>query len=480
MKPTKLLMLVSLFVLFNSCFKDQDDYSTPYQSRNILDFVWKGMNATYLYKSKIPDLANNRFTNREDYTTFLKSHDTPEQLFENLIYQRKTVDRFSVFVNDYIAWEQRLNGISESNGLEFNFYNEPGNNNNVFAIVRMVLNNSEASKLGIQRGQIVHAVNNTKITRDNIKTLFNQKSYTLHFAHYNDQGTQDNSDDTIEPNNTSVLISKAPYSENPVYLSKTFTINNENVGYLVYNQFTPKYNDALNQVFGQFKAKQIRHLILDLRYNPGGAISSAALLGSLATGQFNGKVFSKLQFNKDLQNLNTDYKFIDNYNNSNLNSLNLKKIYVLTSNATASASEMIINSLSAYIQVVQIGGITTGKSQASITVYDSPDFTKNGVNPTHTYAMQPLVAISVNANEGQVSPNGLIPTITVNEAPTNYGILGSKTEPLLSVALAAIESNLGRTHNFKHNSKTTGLTPLKTDLLLDPFGDNMYIDFKLD
>ena len=76
---------------------------------------------------------------------------------------------------------------------------------------------------------------------------------------------------------------------------------------------------------------------------------------------------------------------------SALNSLNLSKVYVLTTDRSASASEGLINSLNPYIDVVQIGNYkTVGKTQASITIYDSEDFGREGANPNHTYAMQPL------------------------------------------------------------------------------------------
>ena len=80
------------------------------------------------------------------------------------------------------------------------------------------------------------------------------------------------------------------------------------------------------------------------------------------------------------------------------NNINLNKVYVLTSRASASSSEMIINSLKAYIDVVQIGDTTVGKSQASQIIYDSSNLSRTNVNPSHTYALLPLIAITVNKN----------------------------------------------------------------------------------
>jgi C-terminal processing protease CtpA/Prc len=164
----------------------------------------------------------------------------------------------------------------------------------------------------------------------------------------------------------------------------------------------------------------------------------------MITGQFNGQVFSKLFYNEDLQSNNTDFNFTNTISGgAAINSLNLNKVYVITSSRSASASELLINSLRPYIEVVQVGDVTSGKTQASITIFDSPDLSIDDVNPSHTYAMQPLVAISVNKDEVEVPPTGIVPDISIREVPNNLGVLGDVNEPLLAAALADIEG-LGR------------------------------------
>jgi len=121
-----------------------------------------------------------------------------------------------------------------------------------------------------------------------------------------------------------------------------------------------------------------------------------------------------------------------------LNSLRLKKLYVITSkNRTASASELVINSLKAYIDVVVIGELTgtAGKSQASRTVYDSPSLSRRNINPVHTYAMQPLIFRTVNKDNIGVPNEGIIPNIEAKEDNRNLGILGDPNEPLLKKAI---------------------------------------------
>ena len=94
--------------------------------------------------------------------------------------------------------------------------------------------------------------------------------------------------------------------------------------------------------------------------------------------------------------------------------------------------------MKSYIDVVQIGDVTTGKNVGSVTLYDSPTFTKKNVNPNHKYAMQPIVLKIVNANDFGDYYDGLVPTYELKESLSNLGILGELSEPLLSTAVGKI------------------------------------------
>ena len=119
----KCIVLVILMGFTSSCFEDGDDNVTA--GTSIKDFVWKAMNVVYLYKSNVNDLSNDRFATNADYQNYLESNETPEALFEALIYDRENVDRFSFITNNYFELEQQLSGITLNNGAEFNFYLVP-------------------------------------------------------------------------------------------------------------------------------------------------------------------------------------------------------------------------------------------------------------------------------------------------------------------------------------------------------------------
>lgn len=431
------------FVVFNfntSCYKDKDDdIIINNDIDEIKDFVYQAMNAVYLYKSKIPALANVRFANEEAYKKYLNNYDTPEDLFESLIYQREKVDRFSVIASDGIALLQQLSGVFKSNGLEYLLYYEPGSETKVYGVIKIVLNNSVASSMNLKRGQIFNAVDGVQMTVDNFVELLDKDSYTLNFATYDFNNTPETADDKIVPTSEKAKLTKEIYNENPVYLTKVIEVQGTKIGYLFYNSFTNEYDEQLNNAFAELKAANVQHLVLDLRYNGGGSVNSAVLLGSMITGQFNGEVFSKLIYNEELQELNHDYKFASTFNKGkSLNSLNLSKLYVLTSNSSASASELIINSLEPYIDVVQIGLNTRGKTQASMPIYDSPDFGPENVNKAHNYVLLPLIANSINKDDLLVPPTGLTPDIKIGEHPAILGTLGDVNEPLLASAIQQI------------------------------------------
>ncbi len=485
MKDLKaLILLIICSVLITGCFDDGDD--VPITAGEINDFVWKGMNAFYLYKDNTPDLANNRFSTDQDYNAYLNNFSKPEDLFESLIYQRQTVDRFSWIVDDYIALEQLFSGVSTSNGMEFKTFRFSSTDNNIYGFVTHVLPNTDAARQGVKRGDLFYGIDGTQLTMDNRRTLLNQTSYTINLGNYDENGTpDDSSDDSITPGTKSIALTKTEYTENPVFISNVLDVSGTKVAYLMYNGFTgtEQFNADLNSAFGTFKNANATELVLDLRYNPGGSVNTAIMLGSLITGQFFGDVFSTEQWNTELQQAfdNDDpelliNRFVNRNGDTELNSLNLNTVYILTTRSSASASELIINSLIPYINVVQIGSATSGKYQASTTIYDSPNFSRNGANPAHTYAMQPLIFKSLNVDGVTDYFDGLSPNSTnvIFEDISNLGVLGDVNEPLLATALARINGVVKLSTHKK--GKSVNIVEDSKDLI--PFSKSMYTDKK--
>ena len=248
----------------------------------------------------------------------------------------------------------------------------------------------------------------------------------------------------------------------------------------MYNGFYSGFENQLNQAFGQLKSQGITQLVLDLRYNSGGSVDTATRLASMITGQFNAEIFAKQQWNAKVEAYYNDTnpsalvnRFTDVINNGNLiNSLNLTKVYIISSGSTASASELVINSLKPYINVVQIGTTTVGKNVGSVTLYDSPTFGKEDKNPNHKYAMQPIVLRITDKNGFGDYVNGLEPTIEQAENLANLGVIGDQNEPLFNTAINYILDN-GRMGQRYTEDKQVYFKDSKS---IRRFGNEMYLE----
>lgn len=431
MKKKIILLLIAATTLLSSCFKDNDDVLQVASTLDIQNFIYRGLNFFYLYKADTPELANDAFANQQALDEFLNTFNSPEALFDFLISAQ---DRFSILVDNYITLENALAGVTLNNGMEYGLVRYPDDPSNIFGYVRYVLPNTDAASEGLTRGMIFNTVDGTQLTDSNFNELLAPDTYTIGLATFD--GTN------ITPTGESVELTKTEYTENPVHVTRTLDILGQKVGYVMYNSFTRDFDADLNAAFAQFQADGVTDVILDLRYNGGGSVESASDLSSMVTGQFNGQIFYTEEWNEDRQAAYaSDGLFNQTISNGEaINSLNLNRVYIITTGRTASASELVINGLDPYIQVTQVGGTTTGKFQASFLLYDAPapDFSRSQVNPDHTYAMLPLVFKIANANGVTDFVDGLVPDVAIDEDYANLGVLGDMNEPLLAATLAEI------------------------------------------
>lgn len=453
----KKIIIVFAAVLAFSCSKD-DDLSLPNTvdpdgSANVevQDFMWKAMNFWYFWQANVDDLADDRFENTEEgraaYTAFLDSEDDPASFFENKLQYIE--DRFSFFNEDYRELTNSLAGISKSNGLEFGLV-QFQDSDEIFGFVRYIIPNSNATSANIQRGDLFTGVDGQTLTIDNyIDLLFGDNdTYTLNMADFENGN--------IVPNEEEVTLTKEEgLAENPVFLSKSFTIAGENIGYIMYNQFTNEYDDDLYAAVQDLKSAGITNLVMDLRYNPGGSVNTTRLLASMIYGTNTSDIFLRKRYNDKLQEQFNDSQlevyFADKINGETINSLGFNKLYVITSASSASASELLINSLEPYIDVIQIGDVTRGKNEFSTTLVDDREnsylYTPsrvNNINPDNQWAIQPLIGRNENADGFYDFTSGLQPDYELKEDYSNLGIIGEENEPLLAKAIEVITGTTGK------------------------------------
>ena len=412
----------------------------------INDFIWKGLNQYYYWQEAVDSLADSQTNNAAEYVKFLGNTVDPSDFFTSLNHPD---DRFSWIDEDYVNLENQLAGISASNGMKFLVSRQCDDCNGLVAFVTYVLPESDAAAKGIERGDFITTINGTSLNVNNyIDLLYGDAlSYSVGLADY------DPTEESFDLTGETITLDKVEnFQEDPIHKNLVLDVGGQKVGYLMYNKFLNEFDDQLIQTFSDFATKGITDLVLDLRYNPGGSVRTCVYLASMITGQFTDEIFAQQIWNSKLlayfEALNSnsndsDDRELNNYFTSTnsegvtLPALNLNTVYIIATNRSASASELLINGLAPHINVVLIGNTTTGKNVGSITVYDYID-NEGNKNPNHTYAMQPIVLKIANSVGFADYANGLDPDIEVRERASNLGVLGTPSEPLLSVALSQI------------------------------------------
>jgi C-terminal processing protease CtpA/Prc len=472
-------------VLFAGCKKDTPE-PTPVvvkipPATTVNTFIWNGLHDYYLWTSLVDGLSNTKYNNVDSLNYFLNKYTDPQDLFQSLLYKYDEVDKWSFMVEDYKTIEDWISGTSKSMGFDFDLRLVSQNSDNIVGIVRYVLPNSPAKNAGMKRGDMFIKVNDQQLTVSNYKDLFiNSESYFLGFASV--------INGTITANGKkSPTMNAIEIQENPILLDTTLVVNNQNVGYLVYNGFNSDFDMQLNDVFKKYKDAGINQLILDLRYNGGGSVQTCIYLASMIYSTDTKKVFAKSQYNAMLQSY-----FIDKYGESSLtdnfvsaiaatnvtpetpiNTLNLQKIYFIVSGNTASASELLINGLKPYVDVKVVGINTVGKYVGSMTIKDWDDF--GNVNPDNRYAMQPIVVKYANSKGVSDYVEGLTPDIQGEEKLSNLLPFGDPNEKLLSLVLSDMQGIPPVTAQTLKSAQI-GLRKVADSRDFKPFATDMYIN----
>lgn len=441
-------------------------------------FIWHGLHDYYLWNHQVPNLISATLQDTNNLNLMLNKYSDPQKLFNSLLYKPDTIDKWSFLVDDYKIIDNWISGTSTTTGFDFMLAHIT-NTDNLFGFVRYVYKNSPAEKAGLKRGDIFMTVDNQQLTVSNYQTLlFNNSGYTLGFATI--------ANHAITPNNRTMALTAVEMQEDPVLLDTVFVYNNQKIGYLVYNGFNADFDLELNNVFSQFKTAGISQLVVDLRYNGGGSVQSAIYLGSMIYGTDPAKVFAVSQYNPELEKYfvdNDGASYLNDYFTNTItstetrgagtiNSLNMNKVYFIVSDNTASASELLINALKPYMNVVVVGINTVGKYVGSFTIKDVID--SNGtVNPNNSYAMQPIIVKFANSAGVSDYVNGLTPDIQATEDIANLLPFGDPTETLLSYVLANISGNQVVSQTLK--SAQIGLRKVTDTQRFKPFGTDMYI-----
>ncbi|MHA4869022.1 S41 family peptidase [Duganella sp. PWIR1] len=322
------------------------------------------INETYLWYSEVPTNLH-----RADYQTALAYFDvlkTPQTTATG-----RAKDRFH-FTYPSATWDAMTNeGVELTYGITWQ-RNTDANAKRMWAIA-LVEPASPAALAGLRRGDTLLTVDGTSITDDSVAGtaalnagLFPVSAGETHRLVVQRAGT------TLPVSLTSQNLAMAP-----VQNVKVIPTASGSVGYLQFNDHNAVAEAALVNAIATLQAAGIQDLVLDMRYNGGGLLSVAGELAYMIAGPqaTSGKTFEKLIANDKLPE-RTPNRFPTAAaglapallkKGAVLPYLGLKRVTVLTTPGTCSASESVINSLRGIdIEVNLVGGETCGKPYAFV------------------------------------------------------------------------------------------------------------------
>jgi len=294
-------------------------------------FVRLAMKYIYFWNREMPDRAPALFDSPEAYLEAVRFR--PRDSSFSYITSRASNDAFfsdSQFIGIGIATKQIGNLLR----------------------VAQVFPDSPASQAGLERGatflEIAGRTVADYIARGDLGSAFGPSDvgFAVPVRFIDTNGVQ-----------RSATLVKRLVTIPTVSLTKIFEVDGRRVGYVHFRNFVTPSTEALNVAFTQLRAAGVSELILDERYNGGGLVSVAQHLGGLIGGaRTAGQVFAEF-FHNDLNaERNAILRFEDKPQ-----ALDLRRLTVITTRDSASASELVINALRPFMPVTIVGGRTYGK-----------------------------------------------------------------------------------------------------------------------
>ena len=415
-KQTINTILIISLLAFTSCNRNNGPVvinDLPDEIKLGDDFVYEITSAFYLWIDYMP-------AGIDKY-----GYEGPAELFEAMYYPY--LDHWSFVTDDYQTLQNSLDGEKKAAGYKFQLFRYNTTSNEIFVLVEYVHTDGEAYKAGLKRGDVIISVNNEILTETNYQTLLYQDIMEFGIG-----GLIGN--EVVDLDKT-ITVSRIEQSFNPILQHQIIETGGKKIGYFLYDQFISDYDDTLVKVIKAFDDQGIDELVLDLRYNPGGYVSSCALFSSMLVPEANlNDVFITHQYNSILTEYyqlqpNADSNFVTYFPEPEVN-LNINRLFVLSSGRTASASEALINGLKPYMNVTIIGEQTSGKYTGASLFHDLE------TPPAHNWGLYLILSKIANADGVTDFVNGFTPNYIVQDDYITP--LGDQSEPLLAKAIELI------------------------------------------
>lgn len=376
-----------VWIAFMACDPKEDP--TPTQNEpNVKQAIVETMREWYFWNGRIPATV--------DLTKF----STNEELLDGIIF--KPLDRFS-YLTTQEAFNNSFVGRSAGHGFGFAFTSDER------LFISFVFDEAPAGKDGWKRGWEIIQINGKPIAE-----------YRLASGGYDfklggpDPGISNSFTFRLPDGTTTTRTNvKAEFQSNSVLDRRVLEVGGKKVGYWAYQSFrataglTPTRSAEVQSSMEFFQNQGIQELIIDLRYNGGGSVAVAEQISNYLIQSANS---GKLMYTNKLNDLKSSNNTSVNF--SKIGSLNLSRIIFITSRGSASASELVINNLTPYTQVVIIGDNTFGKPVGSF-----PLARYNRVLQTNNVELVPITFATANAQGKAEYFDGFPADFRVGDSP---------------------------------------------------------------
>lgn len=431
MRKPQVLVLALFSLIFSACEKDPP-LNEPGSNEAINQWTLKQMRQYYYWNDKIRQ--------PNDY------QQAPDLFFKGILFQD---DRYSGIL-------QTLNSDTYGNTLTNTFgfdMVQLQTTDKTIQLVTQVVPFSEGDLMGLKRGDSITHINNEPIGHSNLKSLLSQSLLLPAMQ--------------LTRNDGKIFNLPSSYISQPILYTAKLISSSPKVGYMFLSQFDFSGAYSLLEAAQNFKSQQVQELVVDLRYNPGGQVAFAAFCALLLADIKENDIFAKYQGNKNLKNRADSFAAAlegqpDGYSFMATEilkqGLHLKRIYMLTGPNTASASEMLINGLRPYIQVIQIGDKTYGKDMA-LTTISTPEEIHGTERAWHLIPM--IYKIYNKVGQGDYS-DGITPSTKIDEfAFLPLAPIGDTRDPLIREVLRAISNKKPGSKSAANNTteRTSNIAP---------------------
>ncbi|MBR5856997.1 MAG: PDZ domain-containing protein [Bacteroidales bacterium] len=416
-----LLFLCLVSGLFSSCEKDDfNEELTPLQQVN--KFVKNYNELYYLWSDKI------------DYNKSYLAYSDPFVLFEEFVYRE--LDQWSFLTDDAAAMMESYEGVETTYGyrLTIIYFSDL---KEYAAVVNFVYPDSPAEKAGIKKGDIIYLIDGSPITESNYINLYYSSAMVVEL------GTINKESGKLQQSGTTFDLVAVKMELDPVIAHTIVEKDGHKIGYICYTDYLVSSHTKMNRICDEFKSAGVTDVVLDLRYNLGGAAASASYITSLFAPRStvsNKEVFLKEVWNATLTNywISQGEILTQTFDAYALgHNLDLKRLYVLTSANTASASEATIVGLEPYMDVVTIGENTHGKYCAALLM--QPVDNNGELIPEISNWAMSLVAYKYANKDGFTDfTGGLKPDHEVKNDYLSALPFGDTADPLFAKAIELI------------------------------------------